>query len=324
MSILVTGGAGFIGSHLIDRLVEQEGTHVVCLDNFDGYYSPDVKRANIEAALATGRMDLIEDDIRDAGACESAFNLYEIETVVHLAARAGVRPSIEDPASYVEVNCGGTVNVLEAARRAGSVRRFIFGSSSSVYGINRKVPFSESDPVTQPISPYAATKRAGELICHVYHRLYGMPTVCLRFFTVYGPRQRPDLAIHKFTRLIAEDRPIPVYGDGTSRRDYTYCSDVVDGITAAMVLDPDSLGFEIINLGNSKPVELRQLIGHIERALGREARIEWLPDQPGDVPVTYADVSKARRLLGYEPRFPIAQGIARFVEWFERTHGQNG
>jgi len=297
MSILVTGGAGFIGSHLVDRLVEREGTHVVCLDNFDDYYSPEVKRANIESALASGRMDLIEADIRDARACESVFGLYDIETVVHLAARAGVRPSIEDPAAYVEVNCGGTVNVLEAARRAGTVRMFVFGSSSSVYGVNRKVPFSESDPVTRPISPYAATKRAGELICHVYHQLYGIPTICLRFFTVYGPRQRPDLAIHKFTRLIAEGRPIPVYGDGTSRRDYTYCSDIVDGITAAMALEPDSVGFEIVNLGNS---------------------------QPGDVPVTYADISKAHRLLGYEPRFPIAEGIARFVEWFERTDGRDG
>jgi len=324
MSILVTGGAGFIGSHLIDRLVEQEGTHVVCLDSFDDYYSPEVKRANIESALASGRMDLVEADIRDARACESVFDAHDIDRVVHLAARAGVRPSIEDPAAYVEVNCGGTVNVLEAVRRAGTVRTFVFGSSSSVYGINDKVPFSESDPVTRPISPYAATKRAGELICHVYHQLYGIPTICLRFFTVYGPRQRPDLAIHKFTRLIAEGRPIPVYGDGTSRRDYTYCGDIVDGITAAMALEPESISFEIINLGNSEPVALSELIGLMEGALGRKARVERLPDQPGDVPVTYADISKAHRLLGYEPRFPIAEGIARFVEWFERTHGRDG
>ncbi len=315
MRVLVTGGAGFIGSHLLDRLVEGGG-RAVCLDNFDDLYSPQVKRANIADALASGRVDLVEGDIRDAELCRSLLARDDVRAVVHLAARAGVRPSIEQPALYQQVNCEGTVNLLEAARLADGVEKFIFGSSSSVYGINSKVPFSEDDPITQPISPYAATKRAGELLCHVYHHLYGLPVVCLRFFTVYGPRQRPDLAIHKFTRLIANGEPIPVYGDGTSRRDYTYYSDVVDGIMAALEAPLD---FEIINLGNSEPVELHRLIELIEECLGKQARIERLPDQPGDVPVTYADISKARRLLGYEPRFPIGQGIADFVEWFSRT-----
>ncbi|MCK4375008.1 MAG: GDP-mannose 4,6-dehydratase [Candidatus Brocadiae bacterium] len=315
MRVLVTGGAGFIGSHLLDRLVEG-GRWAVCLDNFDDLYSPQVKRANIADALASGRVELVEGDIRDAELCRSLLARDDVRAVVHLAARAGVRPSIEQPALYQQVNCEGTVNLLEAARLAHGVEKFIFGSSSSVYGINSKIPFSEDDPIAQPISPYAATKRAGELLCHVYHHLYGLPVVCLRFFTVYGPRQRPDLAIHKFTRLIANGEPIPVYGDGTSRRDYTYYSDVVDGIMAALEAPLD---FEIINLGNSEPVELHRLIELIEECLGREARIERLPDQPGDVPVTYADISKARRLLGYEPRFPIGQGIADFVEWFSRT-----
>jgi len=323
VSVLVTGGAGFIGSHLVERLVER-GEHVVCLDNFDDYYSPEVKRANIAGALASGRVDLVEGDIRDADVCARAMAGGEVRAVVHLAARAGVRPSIEQPGLYVDVNCGGTVNLLEAARRTASVEKFIFGSSSSVYGVNSKVPFSEDDPVDQPISPYAATKRAGELLCHVYHRLYGLPVVCLRFFTVYGPRQRPDLAIHKFTRLIARGEPIPVYGDGTSRRDYTYVSDVADGIVAAIDRAPGERGFDIVNLGNSQPVELRELIRIIEGCLGKKAQIERLPDQPGDVPVTYADISRARELLGYEPRVPIAQGIAEFVEWYLDSGGPGG
>ncbi len=315
MSVLVTGGAGFIGSHLIDRLVEQ-GRRVVCLDNFDAYYGADVKRANLARALESGLVELVEGDIRDAALCGELLGRGDVEAVAHLAARAGVRPSIEDPVVYEEVNCVGTVNLLEAARQAGSVRKFVFGSSSSVYGINSKVPFGEDDPVTQPISPYAVTKRAGELMCHAYHHLYGLPIVCLRFFTVYGARQRPDLAIHKFTRMISAGESIPVFGDGTARRDYTYFSDIVDGITAALEAP---LEFEIINLGNSDPVELGRLIEIIQECVGREAVIDRLPDQPGDVPITYADVSKAGRLLGYEPRVPIGQGIAQFVEWFRST-----
>ncbi len=314
MSILVTGGAGFIGSHVVERLAER-GEEVVCMDNFNDYYDPGVKRDNVRAALASGRVTLLEGDIRDADLCDAAVADHDVTAVIHLAARAGVRPSIEEPALYEAVNGVGTVNLLEAARQA-DVDKFVFGSSSSVYGVNSNIPFSEDDPVTRPISPYAATKRAGELMCHVYHHLCELPIVCLRFFTVYGPRQRPDLAIHKFARLIEADRPIPMYGDGTSRRDYTYISDIVDGVLAAL---DRPLEFEIINLGNSEPVELSELISIIEEAMGRRARIEQLPEQPGDVPVTYADIRKAMRLLGYDPQFPIRQGIARFVEWFREV-----
>jgi len=311
MSILVTGGAGFIGSHVVERLAGR-GDKVVCLDNFNDCYSAEVKRDNVRDALGTGKVRLLVGDIRDAEVCRTAVADDDLIAVIHLAARAGVRPSIEQPALYEEVNCLGTVNLLEAARGAG-VEKFVFGSSSSVYGVNSKVPFSEDDPVTRPISPYAATKRAGELMCHVYHHLYDLPIVCLRFFTVYGPRQRPDLAIHKFARLIEAGEPIPMYGDGTSRRDYTYVSDIVDGVLAAL---DRPLDFEIINLGNSEPVRLRDLIRIIEEAMEKQARIDQLPEQPGDVPVTYADITKARRLLGYDPQFPIRQGIQSFVEWF--------
>ena len=316
MSILVTGGAGFIGSHVLDRLVARPpraGEPIVALDNFDNFYPEPVKRANIAGAIAHG-VQLVEGDIRDAGLCRALFERHRFRAVIHLAARAGVRPSIEQPELYEQVNCGGTVHLLEAARRAGGVERFIFGSSSSVYGITGRVPFSEDDPVAQPISPYAATKRAGELLCHVYNHLYGLPIVCLRFFTVYGPRQRPDLAIHKFTKLIDAGRPIPLFGDGSTSRDYTHVSDIVDGVMAAL---ERPLGFEVINLGNSEPCELRELVRLIEGSLGKKARVERLPMQPGDMPVTCADISKARRLLGYAPRFPIGQGIAEFVEWFK-------
>ncbi|MFO8008836.1 MAG: GDP-mannose 4,6-dehydratase, partial [Candidatus Brocadiia bacterium] len=280
-------------------------------------YDPAVKRANIAGALATGQVELVEGDIRHEETCRHIIERHSVRSVIHLAARAGVRPSIEQPDLYEDVNCRGTINLLEACcRPESSVEKFLFGSSSSVYGGNRKVPFSEDDPVGRPISPYAATKRAGELLCHVYHHLHGLPVVCLRFFTVYGPRQRPDLAIHKFTRLIESGEPIPVYGDGTSRRDYTYCADIVNGVMAAL---ERPLEFEIINLGNSEPVELSRLIELLEEALGREAQVNRLPDQPGDMPATYADINRARELLDYEPRFPIRQGLARFVEWF-RAH----
>jgi len=305
MSILVTGGAGFIGSHLLDRLAG-EGRKSVCVDNFDDFYAPEWKHANVAGALATGNVELVEGDIRDLELCHSLFERHQFSCVVHLAARAGVRPSIEQPLLYEDVNCRGTLNLLECSRRSG-VSRFIFGSSSSVYGTNSKVPFSEDDPITRPISPYAASKRSGELYCYTYHHLYGLPIACLRFFTVYGPRQRPDLAIHKFTRLIEAGERVPVFGDGSSRRDYTHCSDVVDGIAAAM---DAPLEFEIINLGHSEPVVLSELVFLLEKALG----------QPGDVPVTYADIRKAGRLLAYCPQYPIGKGIADFVEWFRSTH----
>ncbi len=311
MSILVTGGAGFIGSHVLDRLALM-GRRAVCLDNFNDYYSAAVKRDNIAGALASGAVELVEGDICDLELCRRVFEQHSVRQVIHLAARAGVRPSIREPRLYERVNCQGTVNLLGCARETGT-DLFIFGSSSSVYGLSERVPFREDDPAERPISPYAATKRAGELMCHTYHHLYGLRAVSLRFFTVYGPRQRPDLAITKFVRLIGAGRPIPVYGDGSSRRDYTYVSDIVDGVIAALESDLD---YEIINLGNSNPVTLSRMIGMVEEALGTKAEIDRRPDQPGDVPVTCADICKARRLLGYEPRFPFAEGLKAFGQWF--------
>lgn len=321
-SVLVTGGAGFIGSHLVERLLS-EGRRVVVVDNFCGFYNPAIKRENV--ALVAGRpgFTLAEGDIRDAAFLDGVFQAHKLDCVVHLAAMAGVRPSIEQPRTYSEVNVDGTLNLLECCRargaRAPGRPRLVFGSSSSVYGTNTKVPFSEADRVERAISPYAATKLAGEVLCHTYHHLYGFPVVCLRFFTVYGPRQRPEMAIAKFIRLIDAGEAVPMFGDGTSQRDYTYCDDIVDAILGAMGLDA---GFEIINLGNSRTVGLRELIGLIEAGLGKRARIEALPPQPGDVPITYADIAKAKRLLGYSPNFPIELGIERAVTWYrERLAG---
>ena len=321
-SVLVTGGAGFIGSHLVERLLRL-GRRVVVVDNFCDFYDPAIKRANVAAVEGQPGYTLCEGDIRDAAFLHQAFGAHEFDCVVHLAAMAGVRPSIEQPRYYSDVNVGGTLNVLECCRghgaRPSGRPRLVFGSSSSVYGVNTKVPFSEDDRVERAISPYAATKLAGEVLCHTYHHLYGIPVACLRFFTVYGPRQRPEMAIAKFIRLIDAGEPVPMFGDGTSRRDYTYCDDVVDGIVGAMALDAGGSGgggFEIINLGNSRTVELRELIGLIAAALGTEPRIEQLPPQPGDVPITYADIAKAKRLLGYSPNFPIERGIERAVEWY--------
>ena len=313
MKVLVTGAAGFIGSHLTERLIAR-GDEVVGLDNFDTFYDPHVKRANIEPALAGGRFELVEGDIRDGACVEGILAGGDIDVIVHLAAKAGVRPSIDDPVGYVDVNINGTVVMLEAARKAGT-KRFVFASSSSVYGNNRKVPFAETDNVDYPISPYAATKKAGELICHTYSHLYGIGMTCLRFFTVYGPRQRPDLAIHKFARLILAGKPIPVFGDGSMRRDFTYIDDILDGVVAAM---DRRGGYEIYNLGESRPVRLDVLIAEIEKALGAKAVIDRKPMQPGDVIQTYADVSKARRDLGYDPHTDIATGLARFVRWLRR------
>ena len=310
MKVLVTGAAGFIGSYLTERLIAR-GDEVVGLDNFDTFYDPHVKRVNIEPALASGRFELVEADIRDAACVEGILASGDIDVIVHLAAKAGVRPSIDDPVGYMDVNINGTVVMLEAARKAG-IERFVFASSSSVYGNNRKVPFAETDNVDYPISPYAATKKAGELICHTYSHLYGIGMTCLRFFTVYGPRQRPDLAIHKFARLILAGKPIPVFGDGSMRRDFTYIDDILDGVVAAM---DRRGGYEIYNLGESRPVRLDVLIAEIEKALGAKAVIDRKPMQPGDVIQTYADVSKARRDLGYDPHTDIAAGLAQFVRW---------
>ncbi|NOZ19771.1 MAG: NAD-dependent epimerase/dehydratase family protein [Planctomycetes bacterium] len=314
MATLITGGAGFLGSHLMERLLER-GEKLVCLDNFNNYYSPDIKRKNISEVEKKGTFELVEGDIRDKDLCSKIFADMNIDKVVHLAARAGVRASLEDPLLYQDVNCRGTMNLLELAHRRG-VKKFVSASSSSVYGNNKKVPFAEDDWVGEPVSPYAATKRAGELFCHACHHLTGMPIVCLRFFTAYGPRQRPDMAIHKFTRLILNGEPIPMFGDGTTKRDYTYYSDIIDGVVAS--LDAE-VGFEIINLGESNVVELRRLIEVIEENVGKRAEIHQLPEQPGDVKITYADVSKAKRLLGYSPSVHIEEGVRKFVEWYREN-----
>jgi UDP-glucuronate 4-epimerase len=313
-SILVTGGAGFIGSHLVARLLGEGAWRVSVVDDFNDFYDPAVKRRNVVRYLGRKDFQLFEADIRDRAALASIFREAAFDCVVHLAARAGVRPSLAEPVLYAETNIAGTLNLLELAREH-NVRQFVFGSSSSVYGENEKVPFSEDDPVFKPISPYAATKAAGELLCHTYSHLFGLRCVALRFFTVYGARQRPDLAIHKFARLIGEGKPIPVFGDGTTRRDYTYIDDIIAGVRAA--IDYDASLYEVINLGESRTVELRELIGLIEKEMGRDAVIDRRPLQPGDVPQTFADISKAERLLGYHPQTPIEEGIRRFVEWFK-------
>jgi UDP-glucuronate 4-epimerase len=309
--VLVTGGAGFIGSHLTRRLLAR-GDRVTALDSFNDFYDPALKRANVEPFRAEPGYRLVAGDIRDAGLVEGLFAGGGFTAVVHLAARAGVRPSLAEPILYEDVNCIGTLRLLEAARRHGP-RTFIFGSSSSVYGINGKVPFAEDDEVNQPISPYATTKRAGELLGFNYHHLYGLRVACLRFFTVYGPAQRPEMAIHKFTDLLARGEEVPLYGDGSTRRDYTYIDDIVDGLVAALDLAP---GFEILNLGGAQTTALLELVHWLAAELGVEPRLRFLPEQPGDVPITYADVRKAERLLGYTPKVPIREGLRRFVAWY--------
>jgi len=313
-NVLVTGGAGFIGSNLVDRLLA-DGWQVTAVDNFDDFYPAPLKRANLSAAAEQERFQLVEADIRDDQQIARLIERGRYEAIVHLAARAGVRPSIRQPALYADVNVHGTVNLLEAARKADAAK-FVFASSSSVYGNNPKVPFHEDDPVDNPISPYAATKKAGELICYTYHHLYEMNIFCLRLFTVYGPRCRPDLAIPKFTRLIDAGRPVPMFGDGSTERDYTYIDDILDGIVAAI---EKCNGYRIYNLGESRPVRLIDMIWTIAEAVGREPVLEQLPAQPGDVIRTYADVSRARAELGYEPRTSFADGIARYVAWY-REH----
>jgi UDP-glucuronate 4-epimerase len=315
-SILITGGAGFIGSHLVDRLLAEGGWRVTVVDDFNDFYDPSIKRANIRAHLSNPNFKLVAADIRNREEIEQQLNETEFDCIVHLAARAGVRPSLSQPKLYAETNVDGTLNLLELAR-AHQVKQFVFGSSSSVYGTNSKVPFSEDDPIFNPISPYAATKAAGELLCHTYAHLYDMRIVCLRFFTVYGARQRPDLAIYKFVGLIDAGKSIPVFGDGTTRRDYTYIDDIISGVRAA--IDYDQSNYEVINLGESRTVELRELISLLEKALDRSAEIDQQPPQPGDVPQTFADITKARRLLGYDPQTQIEEGIGKFVEWFREN-----
>lgn len=310
MRILVTGGAGFIGSHLVEALLAAGHTTSI-LDDFNDFYDPRIKEANIEAVAA--QIGVHRVDLRNGAAVNALFHREKFDAIIHLAARAGVRPSINQPQLYYDTNVSGTLHLLEAARLTG-IKRFVFASSSSVYGVSKTVPFSESLHLTQTISPYAATKVAGEFLCSTYSHLYGIRVVALRFFTVYGARQRPDLAIHHFTKCIHAGKPIDQFGDGTTRRDYTYIDDIIQGVMAA--LNYEGPMFDIFNLGESDTVQLRDLITGIEKALGRKAQINQLPEQPGDVPLTCADISKARRLLGYSPSTPLNVGLPKFVDWF--------
>jgi UDP-glucuronate 4-epimerase len=312
MHVLVTGGAGFIGSHVVDSLLADDHS-VTVVDNFDSFYERALKERNIARHRTRRGWRLVEADLRDADALRMHFPT-RFDAIVHLAARAGVRPSIHDPILYQEVNIRGTQNLLELARSTGT-SQFVFASSSSVYGVNPRVPWREDDHVLKPISPYASTKVSGELMGHVYSHLYGIRFLALRLFAVYGPRQRPDLAIHKFARMIRAGRPVPVFGDGRSSRDYTYVDDVVQGIRAAITYDRSQ--FEVINLGNNRTVTLLEMIQGLEAALGVHASIDWQPDQPGDVPQTWASTDKAQRLLGYRPDTPYEQGIMKFAAWFD-------
>ncbi len=316
MNFLVTGGAGFIGSHVCERLLDA-GHAVWVFDDLNNFYDPQIKRRNLRDIQSLAKpFEFVHGDLVDRAALEELFGSVKFDQVIHLAARAGVRPSLAEPALYQRVNVEGTVNVLEAARLNG-VKKITIASSSSVYGVNAKVPFSESDPIFSAISPYAASKLACEALGHVYHHIYGLDVAMLRFFTVYGPRQRPDLAIHKFAQLISAGKPIPVFGDGRTARDYTYITDIVDGVIACT---QKRFGFEIFNLGESQTVTLSQLIELLEKSLGKKAILDRQPPQPGDVPITFADVSKARAMLDYHPRVKIADGIPLFVDWFRKNN----
>jgi UDP-glucuronate 4-epimerase len=315
--ILVTGGAGFIGSHLVDRLLD-EGEVVTVLDNFNSFYDPAIKRDNIKPHLDHGSYRLIDGDIRDLALVKEICRAGKFDQVIHLAAMAGVRPSLKSPVLYQKVNLLGTMNILEACRLF-DIPDLIAASSSSVYGNNEKVPFSEDDRVDFPISPYASSKKSGELMMYTYHHLYGLKIACLRFFTVYGPRQRPEMAIHRFTDAIMRGEEITLFGDGSSSRDYTYISDTIDGVMACRQAD---YGYEVINLGRSDTVTLRDLVALIETTTGRAAKVRHLPDQPGDVRRTYADISKAEKLLGYAPGTDVSDGLARFFEWYQEQRRQ--
>ena len=310
--ILVTGGAGFIGSHLAERLV-RDGNRVTVIDSFDPFYSPEIKRRNIRELLNDDRFRLVEADIRDDRALERACD-ERLDVIVHLAARAGVRPSLEQPQLYADVNVGGTLSLLELARRH-EVNRFVFGSSSSVYGNDATPPFRESERADQPISPYAASKRAGELYAHTYHHLYGLAVASLRFFTVYGPRQRPDLAIHKFARQMLRGQPIHVFGDGSMRRDFTYVDDIVAGICAAIDWTETAGSHELFNLGGAQTTSVKRLLELLEEVLDCKAEIFFQPEQAGDVDQTFADITKAVTMLGYRPKTPLHDGLQRFAEW---------
>jgi len=312
-NILITGGAGFIGSNLVDALLKNPQIRVTCLDSFDSFYDPKVKKNNIKAHLKKPNFTLVDGDIRDLNKVKSKLSKH-YDVIIHLAAKVGVLPSLRDPKAYTEVNIVGTQNLLEFAREVGC-KQFIFASSSSVYGVNPNVPWQEDEHVLMPISPYGSTKISGELLGHVYSHLYGFRFMGLRFFAVYGPRQRPDLAIHKFTKLILDNKPIPVYGNGKTKRDYTYIDDIVSGIITS--LDYSNSQYEIINLGNSQPVELSKLISLLEKALGKKAIIKKLPEKPGDVPMTFADTKKAQKLLGYEPKTNLQTGLQKFISWFK-------
>ena len=316
MNFLVTGGAGFIGSHVCERLLAS-GHRVWAFDDLNGFYDPELKRRNLREIQALKKpFEFVQGDVTDRAALDRLFGSVTFDQVIHLAARAGVRPSLEEPALYQRVNVEGTVNVLEAARCNG-IKKITIASSSSVYGVNSKVPFAEADPILHAISPYAASKLACEALGHVYHHVYRMDVVALRFFTVYGPRQRPDLAIRKFAGLIAGGKPIPVFGDAEkSARDYTYVTDIVDGV---MACTQKEFGYEIFNLGESQPVKLGHLIELLESALGKKAILDHRPAQPGDVPITFADISKARAKLGYQPQTNIERGITLFIDWFKRN-----
>jgi len=315
MKILVTGAAGFIGSHLCEKLIAKN--KVVGLDNFCDFYDPKIKFDNIKECLNNKNFILHEADIRNKEQLNEIFTKYDFEVIIHLAAMAGVRPSIKDPQLYSEVNIDGTVNLLEECKK-NKIKNFIFASSSSVYGNNKKVPFSENDNVDFPISPYAATKKAGELICHTYHHLEKISIVCLRFFTVYGSRQRPDLAIHKFARKILNNETIPVFGDGSTQRDYTYIDDIIDGIVKSIDYVQSGNHFEIFNLGESQTITLNEMISTIEKTLNIEARKEWLPMQPGDVLLTFADISKSKNILGYDPKTKFQDGVEKFIKWLKK------
>ena len=314
--VLVTGGAGFIGSNLCDALLANGLYEVHCLDVFDDFYDPTIKRNNISEALKNKNFFLLEGDIRDIAFIDKIFQ-QPFDIIVHLAARAGVRPSIEHPLLYEDVNIKGTVNLLEKAKKK-NIKQFVFAGSSSVYGINPNTPWSENDFVLKPISPYASTKVSCELAGHTYSHLYGIRFISLRFFTVFGPRQRPDLAIHKFFKLIRQSKPIPFFGNGETSRDYTFVGDIVNGIIAAMHYDKSN--YEIINLGNNRTINLNMLITAIEKEAGKKAILEKLPDQPGDVPHTFADIAKAKELLNYSPATTLEEGLIAFRKWFDQNY----